>query len=70
MNQEELGNKENQVYEVKELKEEDFIQKHQPDLFEELISIDSNFESYCSLNDLKGVVLTGEDLEFLKNSEV
>lgn len=68
--QEELGNKEIQLYQVEEVKDEDFTNKHQPDLFEELISHNSNFEFYCSQKDQKEVVRTGEDLKFLKSPEV
>lgn len=68
MNQFELGNKENN--EVKEVKEEDFVQKHHLDLFDQLIQQDDSFEPLASLKGLKEVVLTGEDLDFLKNPEI
>lgn len=66
MSKKELGNKEN---EFKEVKDEDFTQKHL-DLFTQLIQQDDRFEPLTSFKGLKEVGPTGEDLEFLKNSEI
>lgn len=67
MNQLELRNKENGV---KEVEDEDFAQKYQMDLFDQLVQQHDDFESLTLFKGLKGMVPTGEDLEFFMNPEV